>query len=634
MKKVYFVQAGVDFGNTQYIPYAAGTIIANCKRYEDINAAYEFPDIIFMREKLSKALDMIKDPYLVGFSNNIWNIEYNKALSKLVKRKYPECIVIFGGHSVYSEDLLNDQPQIDILIFGEGEQVFAEILKALPQGDLSRVPSLAYRKGDSIIRTPAAPCINTEDYPSPYTEGVFDQIIADHPEMDFTAVFESNRGCPYSCAFCEWTHGKKMRFFPLDRIKKEIQWFADHQIEFVYCIDSNFGLFDRDFDIIELFVDAKKKFGYPQIFRVNYEKNSTDRVFRICKRLNEVKMDRGATLSYQTLCPEALKNIGRKNLTMEHFSGLMKKYTEAGIATYSELILGFPGETYDSFCRGICRLMENGQHGSLFIYLCELLPNAMMSDPEYVKKHKIEGIKVYFQNAHSVAEKEEEVHDYSYLVHSTATMNVEDWIRCNLFSICVQCFHFLGALRFFAIYLYKEDLCGYFDFYKGLAEYILASPGRLGSVFREMKSRYENGLKGNWYYYKPEFDNINWTHEEGAFLETIKDYNGAMKEILPYLKQFDMQDDVFKDLLLYQKNMIRKPGDSEKRFSLSYDLPKYYEVLVKDGAKPLEKKDVSVYLKPRVCYTDIKKYAREIVWYGRRREAVFYKKDEFETIKK
>ena len=84
------------------------------------------------------------------------------------------------------------------------------------------------------------------------------------------------------------------------------------------------------------------------------------------------------------------RNIGRKNLTMEHFASLMKKYNEAGIPTYSELILGLPAETKESFCKGICKLLENGQHNSVSVYHCEVLPNSELAQPEYIEKHKIE----------------------------------------------------------------------------------------------------------------------------------------------------------------------------------------------------------------------------------------------------
>ena len=111
--------------------------------------------------------------------------------------------------------------------------------------------------------------------------------------------------------------------------------------------------------------ELNKATGFPKVFRPCYEKNSADRVFRISKTLNSRGLDKGATMAYQTLCDDALKNINRKNLTMEHFSGLMASYTEANIPTYSELILGLPGETYESFSKGIETLFEEGQHFAL-----------------------------------------------------------------------------------------------------------------------------------------------------------------------------------------------------------------------------------------------------------------------------
>ena len=93
--------------------------------------------------------------------------------------------------------------------------------------------------------------------------------------------------------------------------------------------------------------------------------------------------------------------IGRKNLTMEHFSALMEKYNAVGIPTYSELILGLPGETKDSFCRGLCKLLESGQHNSLSVYYLEMLPNSDIADKGYIQKHGIQVIKVPFNHIHS-----------------------------------------------------------------------------------------------------------------------------------------------------------------------------------------------------------------------------------------
>ncbi len=109
-----------------------------------------------------------------------------------------------------------------------------------------------------------------------------------------------------------------------------------------------------------------------------FAKHSPDRVFSINKKLYENDMSRGATLSMQSLDPLTFKNIGRENITKEKFSELLHMYSENHIPSYTELILGLPGETYESFCEGIDYLLDNGQHNSIHVFYCEILPNALM----------------------------------------------------------------------------------------------------------------------------------------------------------------------------------------------------------------------------------------------------------------
>ena len=320
---------------------------------------------------------------------------------------------------------------------------------------------------------------------------MFDPLLEKYPDLEFLSVLETNRGCPYQCAYCDWVTDKRMRFFPLERVKAEIRWLGEHRIAYCFCGDSNFGMFERDVEIAEYLVQTKREFGFPEVFRPCYEKNSADRVFQICSILNREGMDKGATLAYQTLSEVALKNIGRKNLTMEHFSGLVKRYNEAGIPAYSELILGLPGETLESFCRGVCRLLESGQHNSLSVYHCEMLPNAPMADPAYIKKYGIQVMKVGFNHIHSAPEQDEEVPEYSYLIRATASLPPEDWVKANLFSVCVQCFHALGVLRFFAIYLYTEQHVSYYRFYTDLLSFIMEGTGLLHDLWAQFREKYE-----------------------------------------------------------------------------------------------------------------------------------------------
>lgn len=633
MKNIYFVQVGFEFDSSVYLPYAVGTIIAYCKKKQEIAKEYNFADIIFRREKLAQALDKIKDPYIVAFSCSIWNMEYNKALARLVKEKYPECIIVFGGHSV-SEDacLLSEESYIDILMFGEGEETFYSLLTNLSAKNLSAVNNIAFRKNGKTEKTPRKHYEKIDDYPSPYLENVFDDILKNNPEADFLSVLETNRGCPYYCSYCDWCAGRKMRFFPIEKVLGEIQWLSEHKIAYCFCADSNFGMFERDYDIALALIAAKRKNGYPEVFRPCYEKNSDERVFKICSALNSEGMDKGATMAYQTLCDDALKNIGRSNLTMEHFASLMKKYTKAGIPTYSELILGLPGETKESFCKGICRLLENGQHNSVSVYHCEALPNSDLTKPEYVKEHEIEIIKVAFNHIHSAPKKDEEVKEYSYLVRSTKTLSREDWVYANLFSISVQAFHSLGLLRFFAMYLHNERGLSYYDFYKAFLEFILNGNGKLSALWNTFKVKYESSLAGDWNYYNEKFGNVTWFFEEGAFTEFVDSYSEYMAELIPFLKGFEIEEKLFSELLIYQKSVIRKPFDEETAVSFSYNFHNYFTCITKGDEAVLKEKNTTLKILPKTHFDSVAKYAKETVWFGRRRGATIYGADEVTEV--
>ena len=629
MKNIYFVQAGFEFDGSVYLPYAVGTIIAYCKTDPEITAEYNFADIIFKREKLADAMNKIKEPYMVAFSCSVWNIEYNKALAKSVKEKYPECLIAFGGHSVDENgELIESEPYIDILTFGEGEKTFAQLLNNLSAGKIENTDNISYRKDGEIFKTGRSCSNSLEDLPSPYLSGTFKEIMENNRDVEFLSVLETNRGCPYSCAYCDWCAGKKMRFFPLEKVKAEIDWLSENKIAYCFCADSNFGMFDRDIEIAEYLISAKKRTGYPEVFRPCYEKNSDERVFRICSALNSVGMDKGATMAYQTLCDEALVNIGRKNLTMEHFSSLMKKYNEAGIPTYSELILGLPGETRESFCDGLCKLLENGQHNSVSVYHCEVLPNSDLSRAEYIEKHKIETIKVAFNHIHSAPKKDEEVKEYSYIVRSTATLNREDWVYANLFSVCLQCFHSLGILRFFALHLHTVGKVSYFDFYTALLNYILESDGKLNALWSDFKTKYEHSLSGNWNYYDEKFGDVTWFFEEGAFIEIVTNLNEYIDELTDFLKGYNIDGELFSQLLRYQKLLLRMPFEESVTETFDYNFHEYFDNIMKCRDATLERRRETVTITPKTIYTDVQSFAKETVWFGRRRGATIYGGDE------
>lgn len=620
-KNLYMVQVNASFEGSVYLPYAAGTLVACALKDEKLKESYNFNEIIYLRRDIDEAMEYIDNPFVMAFSNYIWNYEYNKTLAQRVKEKYPDCCIVFGGHNIpKGVKSLDELPYVDVLMFGEGEEPFCDLLHALDEEkELSVVPNIAYRTADGKgVCTPVK--VYTDiDYPSPYEMGVFDSIAETAP-FALSAILETNRGCPYSCAFCDWGMLKsKIRQFPIQRVFNDIKWMADHKVEYCYCADSNFGIFDRDMDIIDYVIDTYKKNGYPQKFRVNYLKNSDDKVFEINRKLYENGMSKGVTLSFQSMCPETLEIIGRKNISMSRFRELLMRYEKMGLSAYSELILGLPGETYDSFCDGVEELFEAGQHSSLFVYNCELLVNSKIGDEAFREKYEIETAEIPFNQDH-FEPMTSGVQEYSHIIVSTSTMNRESWIKTASTSVLLQSLHCLGLLQCIAIYLYNEKGIRYIDFYREIFDVLQNDSGVCGEIYRstiEKIREYSNGER-SWSFFDDRFGKISWPIEEGTFLELVTNTKSLYDCIRPCIEKY-IDSDIADELIKYQEFIVKKPNDNRDVYSFKYDFYDYFESFYVGDSKPLKKADCE-YSKPVDGYKDLKTYAKEIVWFGRRND--------------
>lgn len=633
-KNVYLIQPNYMFGDTAYLPYAAGALASYAWSDSDVSESYALGRIIYLREDIDEAVRSLDEPFLAAFSNYIWNFEYNKAFAKRLKELYPGCVILFGGHNVPpGGGLLLECPFIDILAHGQGEETFLDILLALDdKGTLRDIDNISYRVAGGFLTTKTS-CSYRDDYPSPILSGVFDKIM-ERSDIKFTTVIETSRGCPYGCAYCDWGGEKKsMVKYPLKRIFAEIDWAAGKKIEHLGCADSNFGIFERDAEIVEHITEANRRTGYPKKFRVSYAKNSNKTVFSICRALNECGMSKGASLSFQSLSPDVLFDIGRENMPVERFRELMSMYESAGIPTYSELIIGLPGETKESFISGIERLLEAGQHTSLYVYFCELLVNSRLGSPEYMKKHGIVSARVPLNMSHCEP-VENDIPEYSSIVVSTASMSVSDWIEANVFSVCVQCFHCFALLQFFAIYMHCEKETGYAEFYKGLIKWMKKNQNALCSqVFADIGGRLESVTRGvgSLQMSDTRFGNILWPFEEAAFLKILYERDRFYGEITGYLSTLGIDGEILRDLLTYQKNIVKFAGLGDYEIKLAYDWTEYFENIYRGQRRPPEKRANTVRI-GKAPPADFADFAREIVWYGRKGSNMLHRGDVTVTI--
>ncbi|MEI6578611.1 MAG: radical SAM protein, partial [Eubacteriales bacterium] len=464
-KTVNMVSVNYLQGNSIYLPYAAGALVAYAKSIPEINSNYIFNNIFFIREDTQVLAEKLRSSYLIGFSNYIWNFEYNKLLAQKCKKNNPECIILFGGHSINPDgSLLDECPFIDFLIHGEGEEIFTKLLLTLAKdGDFQSIPNISYRDEEIKKNTPLIPVSGT-DYASPYLSGCFDKTLVEYPDIDFQAILETSRGCPYCCTYCDWGNlNSKVKKFPLEKIYADLEWFSSKKINFLMGADSNFGLFERDEKIVDKMVELNQISGFPKNFQTSYAKMSNERIFRMTKKLHKSGIDKGVTISYQSLSDFALENVKRDNISVEAFSDLLKKYNRDEIATYTELIIGLPGETFDSFINGIDIILNAGQHNSIYFHNCEWLPCSEMERDEYVEKFKIKTSLIPLNQPHREQIENDEVKEFSKIVTSTYSMSSNEWIEMNLYSVVIQCFHFYGLLQIFSLYLHNEKGIKYSD---------------------------------------------------------------------------------------------------------------------------------------------------------------------------
>ncbi len=641
MKNVYFVQAnnvyGTEVKNT-YIPYSVGCIQAYCQKNEIISSEYRFGKFIYTREAPEKVIEMLDNPFMVLFSCSVWNTEYNKTVAKAIKEAYPSCLITFGGHNVSNnENYLRDNDFIDFLTHRFGEEPTEGILESLATGkSLDEIPNISYRnEAGEIVTTAYAPQTGT-DYPSPYLEGTFDEILKD--DIVFSALFETNRGCPNSCSFCDWGSLKsKVRLFPMERVFAEIDWFVEHKIEFVFCTDGNFCLFNRDEEIADYIVHCKNTYGYPKMFRVCFTKNKFDFVFDIGTKFFKNGLDKAQTLSFQSMNEQVLKNVGRKNISTEKFRELMLKYNEINISTFSELILGLPGETYETFCEGVNILIENGQHYAINIYPCELLPNAEMGQKAYQEKFGIKSTRVPFKLIHSnEGQKKDDIVEYSEYITSTDAMSEEEWAKSLLFASYIQGLHNLGLLRALAIYYRHEHNLSYNDFYNKLLSYSKESKGTLLNTVYERISKLCLGIISGSNELVATCEGLGdvlWGFDELIFLEFYKNLEVFYKEVKECFKGIDENDDVVDALFKYQLDIIKKIGVEHPVISSEYDFYSYFNSIFLGGYEKLVKNKTTIAVEDGVVVKDIHEFAREIVWYGRNRRATDYTSTNYKVTK-
>ena len=111
-------------------------------------------------------------------------------------------------------------------------------------------------------------------------------------------------------------------------------------------------------------------------------------------------MHKSVNLAMQSTNPTTLQEINRGNISLEDYRVLQRQFLDEGIPTYSDLIIGLPGDTYNSFVNSVEELILSGQHHRIQFNNLSILPNAEMAQPTYLEKHQIRTVGIPIVNMH------------------------------------------------------------------------------------------------------------------------------------------------------------------------------------------------------------------------------------------
>ncbi len=468
---IQLVQINHVYLGRHYLPYAAGLLQA----YVDQQAPerYQFLPFIYRRELLQVAFDKAIQADIVAFSTYVWNQNYSLTLARALKQARPEILIVMGGPQIpdQADSFLQDYPWVDLVVHGEGEAVFLEILEKSSTREWQEIAGVSYlQQGQLCHQPPRLRERELEQFPSPYLSGLFDDLLRQYNGDHWVALWETNRGCPFTCAYCDWGSATATRVnrFGMERLKAEIDWFGAQQIHMIYCCDANYGILPRDQEITEYMVETRQRCGSPGGFYIQNTKNVTERAYTIQTLISQSGMNKAATLSLQSLNPQALKESQRQNISLDMYRELQVRFRRDGVETYTDILMGLPGETYDSFLAGVGQVIEEGQHNEIRFYNVYLLPNADMAQPAYRERYALNT--VWNLYAEATTPKQQEIYEKQEMIIATHSLPVADWQRMRILAWWTRLIYFHHLLQIPMILIHTQTGLGYAEMLQWFAE--------------------------------------------------------------------------------------------------------------------------------------------------------------------
>ena len=569
-------------GVAAYLPYSVGILWSYSLTREFIKDNVELDLMVWKREPIEELAPKLAKNDIVAFSTYVWNRNYNFKLAQRVKELNPNVFIFFGGPEppITKKDIFSTyMPFCDVVIRGEGEYIFADLIEKYLQGkDYTKQMGLLINN-DGVVQDngPAARINDLDEVPSPYLTGVFDKILP--YEKEWNTVIETNRGCPYKCTFCDWgslTYSK-VKKFGLSRVFHELEWMAENKIGYLDVADANFGIFvERDNMIIDKLLEVQKETGYPYRTGWSWAKNQKSEVVQIAKKLiTSGHFNNGLTISLQSLDDNTLDTIKRKNMGVNKINEIFEECKNLGVPLNVELILGLPAETKETWKNTMYGVFEVGQHDSIEVWQAQLIENAEMNLSQK-EEYNIRGTKVldYFPNS-----LDDEAPEFSEIVVSTSTMDLDEMVESYKLSWFLITWHTGGFSQYVSRFLRKYLDIPYEDFYTEFREFLQTNK------FWKEQENHMSEILYKWFDKGEEIKtqlgdivvNASTNQYRTLFKIHLEDLYEKMYELLEtFLDRYGLDENLKNDLLKINRCIVARQRDlKDFEIELDYNIHEY-----------------------------------------------------------
>ncbi len=326
------------------------------------------------------------EPQLIGISLFVWSARCLIEVSRRIKKRLPDCTIVFGGPSARPA-VLDLAPYrqafeyVDAVVTRDGEQAICEIARALQDRPatvdvytaLSVVSGLELPNPIGWKFTGLRPKIlNLDVIASPYQMGL----------MHYGAVgyLESFRGCPMSCTFCEWGASDiSQGAFSEDYLTRELEALAAHDAPAVFNVDAGLNLNAQAFRNLAA---AEKKVGFLKktgLWCEIYPSKITDEHLTFLSQCGPSYLGVGL----QSFNPELLKRMQRP-YGRERFGPAIEQLSKVAANIEVQIIFGLPTDTWDGFLETLNYALSLPV--TVRVYHCLVLPDALLTrgKPEWL----------------------------------------------------------------------------------------------------------------------------------------------------------------------------------------------------------------------------------------------------------